>query len=442
VLIKIASDCSAGAYPASTYPGPRVSECEPCRDRLPAVARRRVAILADSGRLSPRVQNEVDTLLSIGHSVDVLYFDRVARASSATQRPCYTEWSISVPTSRESARIVLALPRLYYRMVQVLRRLRPDVIHATHLFLLPLAIVAALLTSVRVVYDAYEMHALWWSEYVPVGRGPARALFEFCENLLVKWSDCVLAIDSRENIFEKRLRRWNLNVWTIYNVPKLRVELDYQSVAAIRAKYAKRAVVVYIGGINEKKGLGVALDALAKVRERVPEILLLLIGTPPIASDEILAKLNASVASGWAELVGWLPYDRMLEYLACARMGLALHQPGLPAGDLVSRGNGRKFFSYMQASLPIVGPTFGEIGRLVREEKCGLLVDTTDTTAVAAAILELLLDPGRAAELGCRGYAAIETKYNWEIEQAKLVAAYSSLNHERRRWRFGKTSQL
>ena len=92
----------------------------------------------------------------------------------------------------------------------------------------------------------------------------------------------------------------------------------------------------------------------------------------------------------------------------------------------------------MQASLPIVGPTFGEIGRLVLEEGCGLLVDTTDTSAVAAAILELLFNPEQAAEMGCRGRAAIETKYNWEIEQAKLVAAYSSLNHGRRRSRFGE----
>lgn len=422
----------------SVHPDQRVTEREPCLDRLLAADRCRVAILADSGRLSPRVQNEVDTLLSIGHSVHVLYFDRTKRESPAIQRHRYNEWSISVPAPRGSARIALALPKLYYRMAQAIRRLRPDVIHATHLFLLPLAVAAGRLTRGRVVYDAYEMHPLWWSEYVPVGRGLARLSFELCENLLVKWSDCILAIDSRENIFERRLRKWNPSVWTIYNVPKLRAELDHDRVAVIRAKYATRMVVVYVGGVSEKKGLGVALEAVARVREQVPEVLLLLIGTPPIANDEILTRLNAAVTSGWAELIGWLPYDHMLEYLGCARIGLALHQPGLPASDIVSRGNGRKFFSYMQASLPIVGPTFGEIGRLVLEEGCGLLVDTTDTNAVAAAILELLHNPERAAELGYRGRAAIETKYNWEIEQGKLVAAYSSLNHRRRRSRFGE----
>ena len=32
----------------------------------------------------------------------------------------------------------------------------------------------------------------------------------------------------------------------------------------------------------------------------------------------------------------------------------------------------------MQVSIPIVGPNFGEIGQVVREENCGILVDTTN----------------------------------------------------------------
>jgi len=129
---------------------------------------------------------------------------------------------------------------------------------------------------------------------------------------------------------------------------------------------------------------------------------------------------------GNVEFLDWMPYNELLRYLKCANVGLALHQP-IHRYWLVSRGNGRKFFSYMQASLPIVGPEFGEVGQVVRDEKCGILCDTTDPRKVANAIIYLLKHPQEAKSMGNRGRRAIELKYNWDIEKDKLLKVYHKL---------------
>lgn len=116
----------------------------------------------------------------------------------------------------------------------------------------------------------------------------------------------------------------------------------------------------------------------------------------------------------------------MFYYLKIAHVALALQQP-VGSFLLVSKGNGRKFFTYMQAGLPIIAPNFGEIGLVVKEERCGILVDTTRPEEIAEAITYLLEHPEEAKAMGKRGRRAIEEKYNWEIEKKKLLDAYHNL---------------
>ncbi|MCH7786165.1 MAG: glycosyltransferase, partial [Chloroflexi bacterium] len=149
----------------------------------------------------------------------------------------------------------------------------------------------------------------------------------------------------------------------------------------------------------------------------------LFIGTVKIPQKEVESDVSRLGLEDSVEFVGWLPYDEMLCYLSAAEIGLALYQP-TEAYSLASRGNGRKFFTYMQAGLPIVGPAFSEIGQVVREEGCGVLVDTTDTTEIAAAIIDLLENTNKAEKMGMLGRKAVCERYNWEVEGQKLLKAY------------------
>jgi len=100
-------------------------------------------------------------------------------------------------------------------------------------------------------------------------------------------------------------------------------------------------------------------------------------------------------------------------------MGLALHQDHPYHRDL-SAGNGRKFFAYMQAGIPIVGPMLGEVGKAVEIADCGILVDTKRADIVAGSIDYILDDPQEAWRLGRNGRLTFENRFNWEVESKKF----------------------
>jgi glycosyltransferase involved in cell wall biosynthesis len=121
-----------------------------------------------------------------------------------------------------------------------------------------------------------------------------------------------------------------------------------------------------------------------------------------------------------------MSYRKMLSHLAHFHVGLAPHQKHVYHKGL-SAGNGRKFFAYMQASLPVVGPNFSEIGRSVEMAECGILVDTTNPQILANAIDFLLRNPEERKRLGENGRWAFESHLNWEVESQQLAPYFEYL---------------
>src|SRR3546814_12200770 len=93
--------------------------------------------------------------------------------------------------------------------------------------------------------------------------------------------------------------------------------------------------------------------------------------------------------------LGWLDQAQLAEEMAQARAGLVLLHP--TNNYLVIRPN--KLFEYMAAGLPVIASDFGHWREVVEPAGCGLLVNPTDTRAIARAI-EHLIEIGRAS---CRG---------------------------------------
>ena len=82
---------------------------------------------------------------------------------------------------------------------------------------------------------------------------------------------------------------------------------------------------------------------------------------------------------------------------------------------------------YIKSFLPLIVPDLGEIGLLVRQENCGLIVPTCDATNIAQAIIYLLNNPSKAKIMGQNGHRAFLQRYNWNIEKKKLLNVYKAL---------------
>ena len=76
---------------------------------------------------------------------------------------------------------------------------------------------------------------------------------------------------------------------------------------------------------------------------------------------------------------------------------------------------------------PVVASDIPGVRTVVEHGRDGLLVEPRDPSALAGAIAGILADEGTRREMGRRGRAKIEQRYNWRVIGAHLEATYLQL---------------
>ena len=120
---------------------------------------------------------------------------------------------------------------------------------------------------------------------------------------------------------------------------------------------------------------------------------------------------------------GKLNRKEVNELYGKARLGLVIL---LPAHNYVE-SLPIKMFEYMAAGLPFVASDFPLWKKIVEENNCGICVNPRDTNDVSEACRFLLDNPEKGQEMGCKGRELVMKKYNWNVEEEKLLEFYKNL---------------
>ena len=81
----------------------------------------------------------------------------------------------------------------------------------------------------------------------------------------------------------------------------------------------------------------------------------------------------------------------------------------------------------MSASVPVIGSNFPLWKEIIESNQCGLCVDPLNPKAIAEAIDYLVTHLAEAEQMSRNGQKAVQEKYNWDIEEQKLIQFYNSL---------------
>jgi glycosyltransferase involved in cell wall biosynthesis len=119
----------------------------------------------------------------------------------------------------------------------------------------------------------------------------------------------------------------------------------------------------------------------------------------------------------------WLSYSQLIDVLFDSRVGIIIPHP-IPR---YLTNYPVKMFEFMAAGLPVIASREGEAAAFIREGSCGVLVNPLDKHEIADAIRWLFTHEEKAREMGGRGQAMVNQKYNWENEAKVLVEAYRSI---------------
>lgn len=179
----------------------------------------------------------------------------------------------------------------------------------------------------------------------------------------------------------------------------------------------KNNEVVYVGGIAKIRGITEIVSAMTFTNN----IKLNLAG----AFSEKNTEKNVKSDKGWTKVneLGFLSRQEVSKVLEKSKAGLVTLHPIINYLDALPV----KMFEYMAAGIPVIASDFPLWHKIVEANNCGICIDPLDSKAIGEAIQYLINNPHEAEQMGKNGRRAVEKKYNWDIEEKKLLDLYRNL---------------
>lgn len=377
-----------------------------------------VMLLANPFRPDPRVQKEAVSLATAGYEVTIICWDREGQLAPEQMIEAGVRL-LRVQNVRSAygvgARQLTRLPLFWREAVRLCRQFRPDIIHCHDLDTLPAGWAARLFTRSKLIFDAHEDYPALMSLYLP---GAFVALLRWLEVLLIHQVDGVITASS---VLGDKYRAKGISpLITVGNYQDLAQFASFTPSAAQdeRSRLGITLgsyVIAYIGGFTRNR----LLIPLIEAASQAPGASFFLWGD----GHQREAVAAAAALHPNVHYLGWLPSERVPITMKAADVIYYCLKPDYPGASF----NASNTLTYaMAAGRPVIANRIGDLGRIVQETGCGLLIDEVSAEAIAAAVHQLS-DPDLRASLGDAGSKAAQKKYNWSAASAELLTFYQTL---------------
>ena len=210
----------------------------------------------------------------------------------------------------------------------------------------------------------------------------------------------------------KKFLRINKNSLDINNYPLIKESGEAYKI------HQKNNEVIYSGGISEIRGINEMCKAMSKVPSSIK---LNLLGE--FSDKKLKEKITNLSCFSKINYLGHLSREKMFHNIKKSTAGLVIFHP-VP-NHIDSQPN--KLFEYMSAGIPVIASDFPLWREIIGKENCGILVNPLNPTDIAKAINILISDPIKAYDYGQNGLKAVKEKFNWTIEEKKLINFYKSI---------------
>jgi glycosyltransferase involved in cell wall biosynthesis len=294
-----------------------------------------------------------------------------------------------------------------------------DLFHGMAYMGIPIALGLGRRKRVPVVYDARDI-------YLDAGNlarlsGPMRWLVGRAERGWARRASRVITVN--RPYAEVMAGRWRVDEPLIVMNCSYRYEpsssREHRFHVALGLDPATR-VVVYQGGFSRDRGIEQLIEAIPDV----PDATLVLLGYGSLQAE--LERIAADPGTGGrVRIVPAVPPTELLAWIASADVVAMPIQPTTLNHRLTTPN---KLFEALAAGVPVVASDLPGMAPIVRETRCGLLVDPTDAKALAVALRDVLATPpAEMAEWRARCSEAARETYNWERQMDGLLAEYGRL---------------
>lgn len=309
--------------------------------------------------------------------------------------------------------------RVLFTTRKVLKKaidLNCDIYHFHDPELIPIGIKLKKLGK-KVIFDIHENIALQISDKTYIVK-PLRKIFSIIYRryekfALRKFDYLVLAEES----YMKYYQELSKNIIVVLNMPDMRPFEKFSN------QNRNKNELFYIGDISIERGLDITIEAISQLKEKYPEIMMHYIGS---YEPSLIKSLNLNHINDNIKFYGRLSLFDGLEYSRSAKVGLSVLKPI----QNYIKSYSTKIFEYMALGLPVITSNFPLYKDVVEKYHCGICIDPLNVKELVEAIEYIFSNPDEARLMGENGKNLISEKFNWSIEEAKLLGMYVELNDE------------
>jgi len=402
----------------------------PERTSHPTKAAKVASVVFSSYPADPRPRRAAEALIREGMHVDVICLrdDRDQAAAAVIDGVHVTR--LALKRSR-SGKLTYLWQYGWFILVSAFilarRTLRQkyDLIHIHNMpDLLVISAIIPVLFGARVILDLHDpMPELMMTIYgVNAGSWLVR-LLKVCEKRCIKFADAVITVNETcRRIFSQR-SGCPKKISVVMNSPDERIfTVRLNPDESKKPDDSQRPfVIMYHGSLVERHGLDIAIEALAILRDRIPQAELRVYGKRTPFLDEALAKAEQAGVKNQVVWLGPKPLEGIVEGIRNANIGVIPNRRNI----FTELNTPTRIFEYLSQGLPVIAPRAQGIMDYFRDDEI-ILFELGNARDLAEKILFAYQSPEEVHRIVDRGMR-VYGMHTWTEERKRFVQLVDSL---------------
>jgi glycosyltransferase involved in cell wall biosynthesis len=326
--------------------------------------------------------------------------------------------SVSVPFKTVRFRMIFRRGFLFYKFFNIrlfffLLFHNYDLLVSNDLDTLLPNFLASKLKRLPLVYDSHEYFTgvpeIQNRPFVKwVWKSIEKSIFPGLKNVMTVSEPIASLYEMMYHVRPQVIRNFSRNAKDIISFTHLELEISP----------ADFLVIIQGTGINIDKGAEELIEAI----NISSGVALLIVG-----SGDVLPKLWKRVRElkleNQVKFIPQVPWETLMRYTKSADIGMCIEK-NTNLNYRFSLPN--KLFDYISAGIPVIASNLPETGKIIKENKCGVIINKVTPEDISNAISELRNNPVLLSELRRNAVSASE-KLNWETESEKVKEFYNKI---------------